>query len=171
MFFEPVFSKYRSGFWKRHIAQHCLLVIIRKWKKCLDRNGACGALLTDLPRAFDFFPHSILIAKPHAYRFDKTSTKKLLSYRKQIRRLAFGQIYYMKYHKAPSILGPLPFNVFLCDLLLFIPNIDFVIYAAENTPFATGSSEVEVINEIKSAAERLTLWFQNNGMKLNPDRF
>ena len=77
----------------------------------------------------------------------------------------------MKYHKAPSILGPLPFNVFLCDLLLFIPNIDFVIYAAENTSFATGSSEVEVINEIKSAAERLTLWFQNNGMKLNPDRF
>ena len=171
MFSEPVFSKYWCGFWKRHIAQHCLLVIIGKWKKCLDRNGACGALLTDLPRALNCFPHYTLIAKRHAYGFDKTSTKRTLSYRKQIRRLATGQIYYMKYHKAPSILGPLPFNVFLCDLFLFIQNIDFVIYADDNTSFATGSSELEIINEIKSATERLTLWFQNNCMKLNPDRF
>ena len=34
-----------------------------------------------------------------------------------------------------------------------------------------GSSEMEVINEIKGVAESLTLWFRNNCMKLNADKF
>ena len=34
-----------------------------------------------------------------------------------------------------------------------------------------GSSELEVINEIKTVAESLTLWFQNNCKKVNPDKF
>ena len=70
-----------------------------------------------------------------------------------------------------SILGPLLFNIFLCDLFLFIPNIDLVSYADDNTPFAMGSSDLEVINKIKSVAECLTLWFRNNCMKVNPEKF
>ena len=64
-------------------------------------------------------------------------------------------------HEVPQglILGPLIFNVFLCDLFLFKPNIDLISYADDNTPFAMGgSSELEVINEIKGVAESLTLW-------------
>ena len=71
-----------------------------------------------------------------------------------------------------SISRPLVFNVFFCDLFLFKPNIDLVSYADNNTPFAMrGSSELEVINEIKSVAESLTLWFRNNCMKGNPNKF
>ena len=33
-----------------------------------------------------------------------------------------------------------------------------------------GSSELEVINEIKSAVENVSLWFQNNCMKVNLDK-
>ena len=55
-----------------------------------------------------------------------------------------------------SILGPLIFTVFLYDLFLFKPNIDLVSYADDNTPFAIGSSELEVINEIKSEIRSLT---------------
>ena len=67
-------------------------------------------------------------------------------------------------------MGPLLFNIFLCDLFLFISNIDFVTYADDNTPFAMGSSELEVINKIKSVAEYLTLLFRNNCMNMNPDK-
>ena len=77
-------------------------------------------------------------------------------------------------HEVPQgfILGPLIFNVFLCDLFLFKPNIDLISYAYDNTPFAmVGSLELEVINEIKGVAERLTLQFRNNCMKVNPDKF
>ena len=57
-----------------------------RWKKCLDSNGACGAFLTHLLKALDCLQHSLLMAKIHAYGFDKTSTEYLkadLSHRKQ----------------------------------------------------------------------------------------
>ena len=41
----------------------------------------------------------------------------------------------------------------------------------QNGSCSCGSSEFEVINEIKSASERLTLWFRNNCVKVNPDKF
>ena len=65
------------------------------------------------------------------------------------------------------MLGPLLFTVFLYDVFLFKPNINLVSYADDNTPFAMGgSSELEVINEIKSVVESLTLWFRNNCMEM-----
>ena len=66
-------------------------------------------------------------------------------------------------------MDPLLLNVFLCYLFLFIPNIELVSFAVDKTPFTIGSSEV--INEIKSVEESLTLWFWNNCMKVNPDKF
>ena len=51
-----------------------------KRKKCLDSNGACGALLTDLSKAFDCLSHSLFIAKLHAHGLDKTSTEYLKYY-------------------------------------------------------------------------------------------
>ena len=40
--------------------------MIEKWKKCIDRSGACGDLLTDLSKLFDCLPHSVITAKFHA---------------------------------------------------------------------------------------------------------
>ena len=67
----------------------------------------------------------------------------------------------MEYHKAPYTVHYI-FTSFYCDLFLFTPNTDLVSYADDNTVFRMGSSELEVINGIKSAAESLSLWFQNN---------
>ena len=80
--------------------------MIEKWKGCLDSNGVCGNLLTDLSKVFDCLPHSLLIAKLYANGFDKSSTKYLkdyLSHRKlktKLRHVATGQIYYVLYNKA-----------------------------------------------------------------------
>ena len=101
----------------------------------------------------------------HAYGFDKTSAEYLedcLSHRKlKIKTNKTFRNWTNILHEVPQglILGPLIFNVFLCDLFLFKPNIDLISYADDNTPFAMGgSSELEVINEIKGVAESLTLW-------------
>ena len=134
-------------------AQHSQLSMTERWKKCLDSNGACRALWTDLSKVFDCLPHSLLIAKLHAYGFDKTSTEYLkdyLSHRKlKIKIYKTFSNWTNILHGVPqgSILGPLIFTVFLYDLFLFKPNIDLVSYADDNTPFAMSSSELEVINK------------------------
>ena len=118
-------------------------------ERCLDSNGAYAALLTDLSKAFDCLTHSLLVAKLHAYGFDKTSTEYLkdyLSHRKEkikINKTFNNWTIILPGVPQGSILGPLLFNVFLCDLFLFIANIDLVCYADDNTPFAMGSAELK----------------------------
>ena len=72
-FFENIFSKYQTGFRKSFSRQSCLVAMIEKFKRSLDQGGEYAALLTDLSKAFDCLPHDLIIAKLHAYRFDKAS--------------------------------------------------------------------------------------------------
>ena len=54
--------------------------MIEKWRKFLDAVDTFGALLSDLPKAFDCLPHGLLIAKVHAYGVDIPSLKLLHSH-------------------------------------------------------------------------------------------
>ena len=70
-------SQYQCGFRKRFSVSTTLLPMIENCKKSL---GNFGALLTDLPKAFDCFPHNLLIAKLHACGLDMSCFKLLHSY-------------------------------------------------------------------------------------------
>ena len=63
------FFKFQCGFRQGISAQHCFLAMTQKWKKCVDNGKTFGALLTDLPRAFDCLPHDLIIVKLNAYDF------------------------------------------------------------------------------------------------------
>ena len=69
-----------------------------------------------------------------------------------------------------SILGPLLFNIFLCDLFRIMENTDTASYADGNTPYTTGNSIEEVIEKLENAAKTLFQWFNDNQMKYNPDK-
>ena len=123
-------------------------------------------------------PRFLSIAKVHAYGFKKTSTEYLKDYlnhpklKIKIYNTFSNLTNILRGVPQGSIIGPLIFNVFVHDLFLFRSNTELLSYGDDSTPFAMGdSSELEVINQIKSVVESLTLWFWNNYMKVNLDKF
>ena len=66
-FMNDKLSPYLCGFRKGYNTQYCLMVVLEKWKKALDKKKVAGALLTDLSKAFDCLHHDLLIAKLEAY--------------------------------------------------------------------------------------------------------
>ena len=49
-YFDQILSKHQCGFRQGYNTQHCLLVMVEKWKKVLHKGVVGGALLTDLSK-------------------------------------------------------------------------------------------------------------------------
>ena len=175
-FFEDVFSKYQCGFRKGYSAQHCLLVMIEKWKKIVDYGGVFGALLTDLSKAFDCIPHDLIIAKLEAYGFQTDALNLVYDYlsnRKQ--RVKINETFScwkdIEYGVPQgSILGPLLFNIHLCDLFYFLEDLDIASYADDTTIYTVKENKESVINALEASSLPLYTWFNNNFMKANSDK-
>ena len=73
IYIETYLSPFLCGFQKSFSTQHCLTVMLERWKKALDKGILAGAILTDLSKAFDCLNHELLIAKLNAYGFDLMS--------------------------------------------------------------------------------------------------
>ena len=69
-----------------------------------------------------------------------------------------------------SILGPLLFNIFLCDLFFIMNNFELATYADDNTPYAVGDNKEELTVKLKNASKTLFQSFSDNQMKSNPDK-
>ena len=139
-YFESILFSSQCGFWKRYSAQHCLLVMIEKIKKVIDRGNEFGALLTDLFKAFDCINHPLLIAKLHSYRVLLLSINMIFSYlsnRTHWTKIneCFSERSRIE-HGVPqgSILGPLLFNIDLIDLFYECEESNIASYADDTTP-------------------------------------
>ena len=69
-----------------------------------------------------------------------------------------------------SILGPLLFNIFLCDLFLEQEDCCFTNYADDTTPYVVANNTAEVIENLTIITQKLYTWFANNQMKVNHDK-
>ena len=65
---------------EKNSTQHCLLVLIEKFKETIDVGNEFGALLTDLSKAFDCLDHFLLVTKLHWYGLAPLSLKLMFSY-------------------------------------------------------------------------------------------
>ena len=50
-----------------------------------------------------------------------------------------------------SLLGPLLFSIFLCDLFLIMNNIELASYAHDNRPYAVGNNIEELIVKLQTS--------------------
>ena len=54
-----------------------------------------------------------------------------------------------------SILGPLLFNAYICDLFYDIDDLDFACFAHENTPYSCLLDMVAVLGQLKGGIDKI----------------
>ena len=169
-------SKYQCGFRRDYNTQHRLITLIEKWKKSVDNGGVFGTLLTNLSKACDCLPHEFLIAKLDACGFVKSSLKLIHSYhsnRKQRVKIndrysSWSEILF----RVPQgwIVGPLLFNILICEMFYFLEDFVIANYVDDSTPYCAGKSTEFVVSNFEQSSTILFEWLNNNYMNVNTDK-
>ena len=124
-------------------------------KKELDNSGLVGAMLMDLSKAYDCLPHDLLIAKPEAYGPDKPSLNLVNDYlRFRNQRKNIGSSYSDWTNGTGDIpqrfiIGPLPFNIFINDIFLFVEKSDICKFADDNTLLSCGDNLLIILKTLE----------------------
>ena len=161
-FLSPFLCGYRKGF----CAQYALLSV-------LDKRGYSGAILVDLSKAFDTLNHDLLIAKLHAYGFENNGALRLMrSYlSNRWQRTKVNTSFSSWSELISGVLGPLLFNLFINDFCYVINKSDVCNYADDNILHACDINMAKLMDKLEGAAESAIRWFENNGKKLNTDKY
>ena len=69
-----------------------------------------------------------------------------------------------------KLLGPLPFNIDLIDLLLKCEDDNINGYADNTTSYSCADDVSSVITKLQNIADNIFSWFENNHMKANPGK-
>ena len=147
--------------------------MFEKWDKILNNGGSYSALLVDLLKAFDCIVYELLLAKLSAYGFDYNSLKLInsfLSERKFKTKIGSSYSPYLDLLVGVpqgSILGPLLFNIYMCDLFLCDCESNIINYADDTTLYACEPNMDLVLNKLEKDTSTVFTWFQNNYLKAN----
>jgi hypothetical protein len=150
--------------------------MIEMWRKALDEKEVVGGVLTDLSKAFDCLPHDLMIAKLHAYGFDKSALNFIHSYlteRTQRTKVngEYSSLRTLKYGVPQgSVLGPLLFNLFMNDIFYFIDKSKLANYADDTSTYLSDEGIFPFLHGLKSETEVVLEWFRINEMKSNSDK-
>ena len=167
---------FQCGFRKKDSTQHALIAMIEKARKILEKGGKFGALLTDSSKAFDCVTHDLLIVKLQALNFDMNALNLIFDYltgRKQRVKINSSFSSYLDIFQGvlqASILGPLLFNLFLCDLFSFVEEADIKSYADDDIRYVCSQNLDVTLQKIEKVEKLLFDWFSNHFLKANADK-
>ena len=171
IYLQDKLSKHITGFRKSHGTQHSLMTMLEKWKSALDKGENICVLFMYLSKTFDTIYHDLLLAELKAYGISINAVDLMCSYLKNRRQSVqinnnFGSA--KKVHagvRQGSINGPLLFNLFINDSVLFLTDTFLSNYADNNNLYSIGKNLIK--NLSRKDFRILTEWFFQNYMVLN----
>ena len=140
--------------------------MLEKQRLAVENREAFGGLLTDLSKGFDCSSHDPLIAKLHSYGLSLTSLRLLSDYllncKQQIKvKNVFSKQQNVKTGDPQgSIVGPLLFNIFVCDLVLILENTYLASYTDYSTPYTINQNTDFVIKSLEELSIPFLSWFK-----------
>ena len=175
--FEPIFHDSVFAYRKFHGCPSALLTPTEHWKEELDKRNTIAVTAIDLSKAFDCLPHELILEKLKFYGMEDKAVALLFSYlSSRYQRVKLGDTFSDWTGVAAgvpqgSILGPLLFNIFMNDLNFAIERCKFMNYA-DDTKIHTADPNPQVVEEdINRDLANMLHWFQQNGMKANPEKY
>ena len=127
-------------------------------------------------KAFDCLPRDVIIAKLNAYWFDMKALNFIYDYLRNRKQRTKADNTYSSWQNIlfgvlqESVLGPLLFNIDLCDLLLIMNHVDIAHYANDNTPYVYGKNIDEVVRFWEESSHVIFKWFSDNQFQANASK-
>ena len=131
----------------------------------------------DLSKAYYCINHDLIIEKLEAYRAGENSLNLIQNYLSQRQqRVKVGSSFSEWLEiilgiPQGSILGPILFNVFINDLLLFIKETDISNFADDTTLYVCGKELHTISFKLEIETNRAIQWLKDNEMVANPSKF
>ena len=150
---------------------------MKNWQKYLDKSGVVGTVLLVLSKAYDCLRHDILLAKHSAYGFDEYAITLIVNYpsnRYQCVKIGSTFSSYLEILRGVpqgSILRPILFNLFINNLMLFIPETEVCNFADDTTIYSCSPYFEEATLKLSNDTHLILNWFRINSMVANPGKF
>ena len=171
---NEILYKKQFGFQEGHSTEHAIIQLIDQINNCFEKNHFTLGISIDLKKAFDNVDHAILIKKLKHYGIKGNNLRWFESYlenRKQY--ITYETNKFTAFENMTcdvpqgSILGPLPFLLYINDLPNVSNILDPIMFADDTNLFYSHHNIKELFTTVNKELQKLGDWFTSNKLSLN----